>query len=151
MRNYKKGQYFSFDAIVASIIFILTFISLVSYWFSVKSMLESKENELEKQAIRISDFMLINLTISHEDKRIMNNTLQTLSSLNYGQLKNRFNSPYNIFINITKQGKNNGMPIVVLGNAPPPKIRDIAKVRRVFILVNETYETPATLDIYLYK
>ena len=41
---YKKGQYFSFDAIVASVIFVLALVALLSYWHSVRSYLEHENS-----------------------------------------------------------------------------------------------------------
>lgn len=53
----KKGQYFSFDAIIASVIFILLLVSLLSYWNAIRSNLGVEEIELYEEAIRISDVL----------------------------------------------------------------------------------------------
>ncbi len=48
-----KGQYFSFDAIIASVIFVMALVALLSYWHSVKSYLDSQNDEISKEAIQI--------------------------------------------------------------------------------------------------
>lgn len=150
-KNHKKGQYFSFDAIVASIIFTLTFISFVNYWFGVKSMLESKDEELTKQAMRISDYMIspFSFAISQEDKRINKTSLTDLQAKNLAlnELKHRFNCPYNMFINVTESS---GTFVANFGIPAPSKTRNIAKVSRIVVLVDGDRETLATFEIYLY-
>ncbi len=50
-----KAQYFSFDAIMASVIFILTMTILFSYWYSTRSSLEVGQEELSTEAFRIAE------------------------------------------------------------------------------------------------
>ena len=57
-RQLMKGQYFSFDAIIASVVFVLTVLALMSYWNSVKAGMETYSDETTKEAIRISDLLL---------------------------------------------------------------------------------------------
>ncbi len=154
-----KGQYFSFDAIVASIIFILTFISLVSYWFSVKSGLESKDEEISKEAARITDSMLTPsfLANSYEDRKVDKSRIEDLSLKSQQELKKMFNTQYNLSIVITTES---GTKFAAIGPDPEDPAdsgvfsdaANIAKIRRVFVLrINGTYETPAALDLYLYN
>ncbi len=49
-----KGQYFSFDAIVAVVIFAMALFTLFSYWHSVRSFLEFQSADLTKKATEIS-------------------------------------------------------------------------------------------------
>ena len=37
-----KGQYFSFDAIIATVIMVLAFSSLVAYWYGAQAVDESR-------------------------------------------------------------------------------------------------------------
>ncbi|MDD5023144.1 MAG: hypothetical protein PHU63_03175 [Candidatus ainarchaeum sp.] len=55
----RKGVYFSFDAIIASIIFMLTVISLLSYWYSVREMVMSEDSLLSEEAQRISNLVFL--------------------------------------------------------------------------------------------
>ena len=53
-----KGQYFSFDAIVAAIIMITAFTLLFTYWFSMQYAVESRTLDLQSNAMRIADSLL---------------------------------------------------------------------------------------------
>ncbi|MFH2106444.1 MAG: hypothetical protein ABII22_04235 [Candidatus Micrarchaeota archaeon] len=53
-----KGQYFSFDAIVASVIFILAIVSLLSYWDSIRSNLDFQNSDVSREAFRVSEALL---------------------------------------------------------------------------------------------
>ena len=53
-----KGQYFSFDAIVATVIMVVAVTSLAAYWFGAQSVVESHNNPLYADALRISDSLL---------------------------------------------------------------------------------------------
>ena len=35
-----KGQYFSFDAVIATVIMVLAFSSLVAYWYGAQAVVE---------------------------------------------------------------------------------------------------------------
>ncbi len=52
-----KGQYFSFDAIIGGIIFILTAMALFSYWNGVNSSLDQNHDLLAREAFRISEML----------------------------------------------------------------------------------------------
>lgn len=156
--RHRKGQYFSFDAIVASIIFIITFITLVSYWFSVKSSLESKEEELAKEAARISDSLLSPafLLESYETKKINKTRLLDLESKSQPDLKKMFNSPYNISIIAEERDGTR-----LMETEPDPtnasyselfnKTANIVKVRRIFVMDDGADEVLGTIDVYLYN
>ncbi len=150
-KNCRKGQYFSFDAIVASVIFILTFISFLSYWFSVKSALDSKDEELSREAARITDGMFTPafFTDSSGKNVVKRSTLLELPS-GEAELKRTFNSPYSLFIVVTTE---KGTEILRKGGDPENmKTANVAKVRRIFVLyVNDSYQIPAALDLYLYN
>ncbi|GEM_PF-4541370 len=53
-----KGQYFSFDAIVASVIFMLGMTLLLGQWFSVKQSTDLTNDYLQEDAFRASDILL---------------------------------------------------------------------------------------------
>ena len=54
----KKGQYFSFDAITAVIIFIITISLVVSYWFTIQGVINTNDSDAYRVAIRISDTLV---------------------------------------------------------------------------------------------
>jgi hypothetical protein len=53
-----KGQYFSFDAIVAAIIVVLAFSMFASYWFSMQQITESRSNDMRLEAMRVAESMI---------------------------------------------------------------------------------------------
>ena len=53
-----KGQYFSFDAIIATVIMVLATTSLVAYWFGVESVVEARSNSLHDDAMRIAESLV---------------------------------------------------------------------------------------------
>lgn len=53
-----KGQYFSFDAVIAAVIMVLAFTTLLSYWFSLQYVVESRTLSLRTEAARIAESLL---------------------------------------------------------------------------------------------
>jgi len=53
-----KGQYFSFDAVVATVIMVVAITSLTAYWFGVQSVVESRNNPMYGDALRIAESLL---------------------------------------------------------------------------------------------
>lgn len=53
-----KGQYFSFDAIVATVIMVLAFGALLSYWYGMQSVVESRTGNTYYDTIRIAESLL---------------------------------------------------------------------------------------------
>lgn len=148
MARTKKGQYFSFDAVIASIIFIMAFISFLSYWFSLKSALDSKDEEITKEAARVSDTIM-----AAQYKKINASFFTPLEGMTEDQLRQYFNAPYNISI-IADSAYAPVSTLSVIGDARSGAINatNIAKIRRAFIFTNQSgEEIPATMDIYLYR
>jgi hypothetical protein len=53
-----KGQYFSFDAIIATVIMVLAFSSLVAYWYGAQAVVESRTHSKLADANRIAESLL---------------------------------------------------------------------------------------------
>ena len=53
-----KGQYFSFDAIIATVIMVLAFSSLVAYWYGAQTVVESRTYSRLADANRIAESLL---------------------------------------------------------------------------------------------
>lgn len=160
---FKKGQYFSFDAIVASVIFILALVSLLSYWHSLRTALDSQTNDLAREALRISDMLLtpghpegarcnamdqLGLSMGWQDRRVNKTKFDCAGTLDEVQLRNKLHTPFNISIIVDEApAAAIGDDIRTIGN---PK--QVAKVRRVVAILNESgQETIAAFDIYLYQ
>ncbi len=53
-----KGQYFSFDAIIATVIMVLAFSSLISYWYGAQAVVEDRVGSRLADANRIAETLL---------------------------------------------------------------------------------------------
>jgi len=53
-----RGQYFSFDAIIATVIMVLAFSSLVAYWYGAQAVVESRTYSRLDDANRIAESLL---------------------------------------------------------------------------------------------
>ena len=58
MEKGLKGQYFSFDAIIATVIVVIAMTSLLTYWFSVQSVVDAKSNYLQSAAANLADTLM---------------------------------------------------------------------------------------------
>ncbi|MBI2079528.1 hypothetical protein HYT84_02090 [Candidatus Micrarchaeota archaeon] len=157
----QKGQYFSFDAIIASVIFILTLVSLVSYWYSVRSTLESQNNEIGKEALRISDQLFLAATtedcaaktgfaLGTNNKKL---NFQLLSDCAKTDLKTKFSTPFNIMVKINPKPSAPSCHEVTLGDDPPSssEIKNLVKLRRIAALDCGGGDVLATIDISVYE
>ena len=159
-----KGQYFSFDAIIASVIFILALVSLLSYWQSLRTALNSQTNDIAKEALRISDLFLtpgypadmacnkmdrLGFSVSWQDRRINNTKLACAKILDETTLKTKFSTPYNITV-IEQDG---ALTKLAFGtDMTGLNFKQVAKVRRVVSIVDEKgVEKVAALDVFVYQ
>jgi hypothetical protein len=53
-----RGQYFSFDAIIATVIMVLAFSSLIAYWYGAQAVVESRVYGRLADAERIAETLL---------------------------------------------------------------------------------------------
>jgi hypothetical protein len=172
---FRKGQYFSFDAIIASVIFMIAVVMLLSYWHSVKTFLEYQSGDMSREAMRIAAMLLsppspsyalgkncgsmqsIGLVNSFVDKTINESTLECLQSqqqANSTFLKSKFATPYNVAISVTKVAKaGSSKASYTIGTIDTSKpSSEIVKIRRIATLVDDAGKTSiATIDVYLYK
>ena len=161
----KKGQYFSFDAIIASVIFMMAVVMMLGYWHSVKTFLEFQSGDTTKEAMRISSVLFspsfpqgVDCTVmktvgfanSWDDKRINESVLTCASTkVPTNWLKTELTSAYNVTIKVTYLGDDT--PKYVIGAAEPFSNTEIVKMRRAGTVVTPTGSVPATFDIYVYR
>lgn len=159
-----KGQYFSFDAIIASVIFVLALVALLSYWHSVKSFLDYQNDQLSRDAIRISNLLLtppepssdcdtmtrLGLAMSWSDRRADVDIIDCAQTQSQEWLKNVTSSSYNLSITMTNLADSSEMTI---GGDVPLDASDVVKIRRLTTVHNSTDNSNylAALDISLYK
>ncbi|VVB56925.1 Uncharacterised protein [uncultured archaeon] len=58
LSKHYRGQYFSMDAIVASVIFVLALSLLASHWFALRAQNETRSSILQEDADRLSETLL---------------------------------------------------------------------------------------------
>ncbi|MBU0586076.1 hypothetical protein KJ780_01040 [Candidatus Micrarchaeota archaeon] len=139
----KKGQYFSFDAIIASVLFAIALLSVLGYWFSLKSALDSNNDPFFTEATRVSERLIAN------SNRVINTSVfEALAPLDEDELKSQFSTPYNLTIIVTDPYSNS---FNFTAGDKTVNASNIAKVRRVLLLYNSSGEYPAVMDIYVYR
>ncbi len=164
-----KGQYFSFDAIIASVIFVMALVALLSYWHSVKSYLDSQNDDISKEAVRISDALLsppssttcasmqrLGLAIGYEDKRINSTLLDCASRMSQSAFKQNLTTGYGVSVTVSRVGTTPSSILYTLGGSipsAPSAPSSIVKVRRLASFVNSTSgeQFLAAIDISVYK
>lgn len=159
-----KGQYFSFDAIIASVIFILSLVALLSYWHSVRSFLDYQSDPLSRDAIRVSNLLFtppspspstcatmnrLGFALAWDDRRIDPAVLDCADDQSQVWLRERLDTPYGVSIKVTNLANNS---VVSLGGDVPPSAVNVVNIRRVATAVNGTGGTYlARFDITMYN
>ncbi len=162
-----KGQYFSFDAIIAAVIFIMALVALLSYWHSVKSYLDYQTDPLSQDAVRISNLLFtppspsplcdkmsrLGFALGWEDRRINSSIIDCASSLAVSKpdwLKQELGTPYEVLITVTDLS-DNPRPPVLIGAPVPQNAQQVVRMRRLATIVQKDGSTyVAAFDLSLY-
>ncbi|MBU0590865.1 hypothetical protein KKF81_00360 [Candidatus Micrarchaeota archaeon] len=160
-----KGQYFSFDAIIASVIFILALIALLSYWHSIKSFLDFQNDQISMEAIKVSNLMFtppdphlacasverLGLAMSWQDRRLNASAIECAELRGEPWVRKSFDTYYNISLVITNVGDSSATPIE-LGVPVPDDAENVAKIRRLATVLNDDgTDYLAIVDLSLYN
>lgn len=101
----RKGVYFSFDAIIASVIFILAIISLFSYWYSIRETIMAEDSIMKEEALRVSNLLFLpydsggfGFSLSYEDKSLNVTSIEAYSVRTMEEIKVDVSTPYNLSI-----------------------------------------------------
>ncbi|MFH1393956.1 MAG: hypothetical protein ABII71_00405 [Candidatus Micrarchaeota archaeon] len=170
-----KGQYFSFDAIVASVIFVLALMALLSYWHGVRSYLDFQNSDVQSNAIRISNLLFtpseytsltpdcgtierIGFATSWNDRIVdweMLDLARRCSESDSGWLREKLASPYNVTLTVTYPEPPPWSPdSVQIGSvdfAPDEQPTEIVLMRRLATVQTAGGTYLATLDLRLYR
>src|SRR4030095_11187340 len=125
-----KGQYFSFDAIIGAVIFVLALVALLSYWHSIRSFLDYQNDPLSKDVIRVSNLLFtpaspsadcttmnrLGFAMSWDDKRTDESVIECAAGQSQEWLKSRLSTPYNISIKFTNLATNT---VTTIGSDEP--------------------------------
>ena len=153
MARMLKGQYFSFDAMIATVIFLMTILAFFSYWNTLKSSLAEEQGFMEKEAIRISNAIFTpdisrgGIGMSWSDKRVRLDMLGFASP----RLKEVYNTPYNVYIEI-RVGYAGAQRWEAGINPLLRKTEKIVKITRIGTgILRSGEEVPVIIDVYLYR
>ncbi|MFH0737835.1 MAG: hypothetical protein V1827_04210 [Candidatus Micrarchaeota archaeon] len=159
-----KGQYFSFDAIIAAVIFVLALVALLSYWHSVRSFLDYQNDPLSKDAVRISNNLFmpasppndcgnmasLGLAVGWNDRRVNASVLDCAKNRDQAWLQERLGTPYGVSIIVTNVA--DGSLISEIGEAAPGEASNVVNIRRLATVVDETGASAlAKVDLTLYQ
>jgi len=164
---YKKGQYFSFDAIVASVIFVLALVALLSYWHSVRSYLEHENSGISRETMRISNLLFVPSSPSGDcakierlgfanswyDKRVNESILKCAEKMNGESLRANLSTYLNV--SMVVHDINNNKDVYFIGTVPssiPSAASEVSKMRRIATVQKGDGSTYlAAIDVYVYK
>ncbi|MFH1285012.1 MAG: hypothetical protein ABIH99_00340 [Candidatus Micrarchaeota archaeon] len=125
----KKGQFFSYDALISVVIFLLAFSILIFYWTNIRAVSEDPREDMQKSALSLSDALLTpgnpsnwdSLAVNNEflyqigvandsETNVINTTkmckLVDFAATNYDATKNALQMPYNYYIAVEDAGGN---------------------------------------------
>ena len=160
-----KGQYFSFDAIIASVIFVLALVALLSSWHSVRSFLDYQNDQLSKDVVRISNMLFtppeplttncaamdrLGFAFAWDDRRVDSSILDCAKDRDAQWLKEKTGSSFDVHINVTDLAED--MVEAEIGDPPSDDASDVVKIRRLATVVESDGSTHlAAFDLSIYK
>lgn len=163
-----KGQYFSFDAIIASVIFILALVALLSYWHSVKSFLDYQSDAPSVEAIRLSNLLFtpaapssdcasmetLGFAISWNDRRVNSSVIECAAAQDQNWLQSKLGGSraYNVSLIVTDF--NTGLETPIGGGIPTsPAPSDVVKIQRLATVLNDSDGSThlASFELSLYR
>jgi nitrogen fixation-related uncharacterized protein len=146
--GWKRGQVWSYDLIVASIIFVIALSILAFFWWSVRTNLAEDKEAIVRESLKVSDVLmspgipenwndLVNLSDSTTWSQVEqiglaqswdNHSLSVdkvyklinMSSANYSYVQNRLRSNYNFYMEFKfrNTSNNNGEQPLLMNNSP---------------------------------
>ncbi len=125
LNKCRKGQFFSYDAIIGGVVFLIAMAMLFSYWFGT-SPATQKESDLARETLRLSDMLLtpgspedwqtkqladikqIGVTASYDANELDDDKFKTLDgtqrplllSIDSDQIKSKLNFVYEFNVTI---------------------------------------------------
>jgi hypothetical protein len=142
-----KGQYFSLDAIVASILFILALSTFLEYWWGLKDGLSPSHSFLLHEGVSFGDKVIM---IIAPNGIVKESTLLSLQSLPSSQLQAFFDAPMAFNISITTMNSEKHFHLVGIDNVNSKKEKILLR-RVVLFRSSDGKEEPAIIDVYLFS
>ncbi len=162
-----KGQYFSFDAIVATVIMAIAITTLVAYWFGAQSVIDSRSNPMQSDAMRIAESLLspgvpanwtkygiedtyqFGLTDGYSNALVREklNKLGALASANYTAVGRIMRAPADYYIRIDRVDCGNCGPEIEIGHADAQAASEVVVAHRGAVLEGR----PVRIRVFLGK
>lgn len=166
-----QGQYFSFDSIVASVIFVLALVMLLSAWQNVRILLDHQTNALGLEALRIGESILapgslappaghceeFGAAVSWQDRRLDSTKLDECQKLDVQTLQGKWGSPYTATLIVrTSDGGRRwvlGTDITDIAQFDRARVQDLSHVRKIAALWEDDLqqEEVVSIDVYVYR
>lgn len=164
-----KGQYFSFDAIIAAVIVVLAATSLLAYWYGAQVVFESRLSPMNEEALRISESLfspgypdswplddissIQYVGLSDSFSNSLNRTkvekfaaYSNASSPAYQQMKNLLRSPSEFYIAL-RQTDGSSVGPYYMGKPVPANASEVAVASRGASLEGH----PVSMTVYLWR
>lgn len=171
-----KAQYFSFDAIMASVIFIMAIVALLSYWHSIKAYLDGQNGQMDKDIVKISSLLFtppspssncvdvskndskLGFALDQNDQRVDYNILDCVDKTLKTEtepdvwLSEKLGTSYKVAIDAIPEVNGCFAPLT-LGAKPDDKIKtqQITKMRRIATVIDRGKTCVGIFDITLYQ
>ncbi|MCX6774199.1 MAG: hypothetical protein NTY68_04365 [Candidatus Micrarchaeota archaeon] len=98
--SFKKGQSLSFDAIIASVIFIITLFSFLNFLFYFQNIGDYNKDMMEKEAVRVSILLFSENDTYGIMENTMTNTLIPKADINQRIENVSLTTPYSVCLKI---------------------------------------------------
>lgn len=154
-----RGQYFSFDAIIGGVIFILTAMALFSYWYGITSSFDQRHEMLSKEAFRISEMLMApvepGVAVGWRDPHF-NYSLVARESDGCdwdGQSpQNAFGSPYPVFVSFNEISSSGGIREICPWGDKGFQSDNVYRFRRTLSYLHGDGRTSlGFVDIFIYE
>ncbi len=164
----KKGIYFSFDALIASSIFILAIISFLSYWHSLKETMSMEDSFAMEEAIRISNSFFLysendgfGFAESISEKKInltkIEKFKESLGTNIKDELKQELSTAYDVYITVELyENEMTGLAHIDdldynIGEPPGQDSKTISKFVRIAPVFDNSLQYTGFISFYVYE
>jgi len=146
-----KGQFFSYDAVIAGILFILLLTLLYNYWNSLRATISVRMDDAIRIALDVSDMLLtpgfpidwnstnynqLGLLIQYNSIEVNETKLEELAKIEYTMLKQKLGvGPYELYIQLNSTS---------IGLSPSDSV-SIVTIKRPVIYQNKLQNLSVTI------
>lgn len=150
-----KGQYFSFDAIIGGVIFILTAMALFSYWYGVTGAFDQQHELLAREAFRVSEMLFAPLepgvAVDWKDAHLNLSEVKKRCGGNENP-KDAFGSGYMLSLSFNQVSESGGISKICAWGEENMQSGSLYRLRRTASFMDEGRDTTlGYVDIFVYE